>query len=496
MNKIILFIIIYLALTFSVVHAQSSWTEKVYFDSIGRRGAVGFSINGKGYIGTGSNTTGSKKDLWEYNPEDGTWTQKANMSGEARLYAVGFSIGNYGYIGTGDGSDYLNDLRQYDPILNQWIKKSKFPGDKRAVATSFSIDDKGYIGLGYGAQSDLKGDFYEYDPATDTWTQIADLPGADRSKATGFSIGSKGYVVFGSKSFSGATTDLWEYDQVTGEWTQKTSCPCMPRHGAVAFVIDEKAYTGTGIDDDFNYFNDFWQYDPLTDTWNEVDSMLGSPREAAIAFAIGDKGFVGTGWMGVGNFFDDFYEFNPAGCAAPTNLATTNIKATAAKVNWDVVSSAETYSVRYRKTGTIPWTKTTALSNFKKLTGLMPATQYDWTVKSVCDAVNNISSAWSDTKNFTTKALKLGNEGEEAASLEVFPNPFYSQATISFFIEKEGHTTLEAFDLAGRKIVLIDELLNVGKHEIILSKEQLVEGIYLVKLITGNKTYVIKVIVQ
>ena len=49
--------------------------------------AVGFSIGGKGYIGTGaiwSPTWIYYKDFWEYDPVANTWTQKEDVGGTAR----------------------------------------------------------------------------------------------------------------------------------------------------------------------------------------------------------------------------------------------------------------------------------------------------------------------------------------------------------------------------------------------------------------------------
>ena len=56
----------------------------------------------KGYIGTGQDLNGAwRKDFWEYDPAANTWTQKADFGGTERRGALGFSIGNKGYIGTG-----------------------------------------------------------------------------------------------------------------------------------------------------------------------------------------------------------------------------------------------------------------------------------------------------------------------------------------------------------------------------------------------------------
>src|SRR5215831_7362116 len=109
-------------------HAQNTWTQKADFGESARRGATGFSIGSKGYIGTGTVANGSsKRDFWEYDPDLNTWTQKADFGGIAREGAVGFSIGSKGYLGTGnygtDGGIYTKDFWEYDPDLNTWTTK-------------------------------------------------------------------------------------------------------------------------------------------------------------------------------------------------------------------------------------------------------------------------------------------------------------------------------------------------------------------------------------
>ena len=87
---------------------------------------MGFSICNKGYIGTGSDSTGLRNDFWEHNPVTNVWTQKANFAGTARSGTVGFSIGNRGYIGTGNDGSLKNDFWEYDPVNNVWAAKANF----------------------------------------------------------------------------------------------------------------------------------------------------------------------------------------------------------------------------------------------------------------------------------------------------------------------------------------------------------------------------------
>ena len=95
------------------------WTRRADFGGQPRSYAVGFAINGKGYIGTGASERG-ERDFWEYDPQTDVWTQRADFGGVSRWHAVGFSIENKGYIGTGyDGSGDVGDFWEYDPQINR-----------------------------------------------------------------------------------------------------------------------------------------------------------------------------------------------------------------------------------------------------------------------------------------------------------------------------------------------------------------------------------------
>ncbi|MBS1658849.1 MAG: T9SS type A sorting domain-containing protein [Bacteroidetes bacterium] len=485
--------------------SQNSWTQKADFGGTARYGAVAFSIGDKGYIGTGSDGISGGNSFWEYDPTDNTWTQKADFAGIPRREAVGFAIDSFGYIGTGNSNPPMKDFWQFNPLTNSWTQKTDFPGTGRRYAMGFSIGSKGYLGFGDSGFSGYKKDFWEYDPATDTWTEKAQIGGKGRAATAGFSIGNKGYVGPGGSvaSDGGAARDFWEYDPVTNVWTQKTTFPGPGRWSAVGFSIAGKGYVGTG-DIELNDFElaslkDFWEYDPVSDTWSQKADLGGSARYRAAGFAIGNKGYIGTGAYYdsicvCDYFFSDFWEYTPD-CEVPSGLTTTNIKSNSAKVNWNTVATAQTYSVRYRKTGTAPWTKTSTQSNFKKLAGLQPNTQYDWSVKTVCDAASNVSSDWSTPQNFTTKPMRLEDEDEADTAPEVFPNPFSSSYAVSFSLLKNSPVVIGIFDLAGKRIqTLFNASLESGEHDISFDGAELNTGIYLLQLKTNEKTEVLKMV--
>ena len=152
------------------------WTQKNNFPGVQREGAVGFSVNGKAYIGTGrDNNLNTLSDFWEYNPDSDIWIEKSNFPGNPRHLAVGFTINGKLYIGTGlNGSSALDDFWEYDPTTNAWTPKARFLGVARYSAVGFSINGKGYIGTGRREDGLVTfTDFWEYDPTTNAWTQKA-----------------------------------------------------------------------------------------------------------------------------------------------------------------------------------------------------------------------------------------------------------------------------------------------------------------------------------
>ena len=83
---------------------------------ITRTNAAPFVSNGKAYLCSGGkNSTGS--DVWEYTPSTDLWEEKTSMEGGInRMEAVGFSINGVGYVATGRNSSlYFDDVWRFEP---------------------------------------------------------------------------------------------------------------------------------------------------------------------------------------------------------------------------------------------------------------------------------------------------------------------------------------------------------------------------------------------
>ena len=218
MKKYKLVVIVFLSIFLNAAIAfavPDTWTQKADFGGAARYDAAGFSIGSKAYVGTGYDGSTYYKDFWQYDPITDVWTQVADFGGTtgiARRAAVGLSINGNGYVGTGyDGSTYYKDFWAYDPDANQWTQKVDFGGTARYGAAGFAIGTKGYLGTGYDGSTYYR-DLWEYDTVNNAWTSKRDLTfsilNLRRFAAVGFAIGSKGYIGTGRSQFP-TWQDLW-----------------------------------------------------------------------------------------------------------------------------------------------------------------------------------------------------------------------------------------------------------------------------------------------
>ena len=300
--------------------ASDAWQRKADM-TIGRAEAVAFSIANKGYIGTGMTSSGSFRtlsDFWEYNPNTDVWTQKADVGDAPRRRAVGFSLSGKGYIGTGYAGSVTSgspsdDFWQYTPETNTWEEKAAVPGGGRAGAVGFAIASRGYIGTGSPSDFEYLKDFYEYDPGTDSWERRADFEGRARSGAVGFTIASRGYLGTGVTTDSTGNVflrDFWKYTPSSDQWIKVASIPVRMTAG-VAFSISNLGFVGTGGSG--NGEEEFYRYNPVSDTWAQIADFVGGERVSAVAFSIGPRGYVGTGFNPSANPEDqkDLWAYRP-----------------------------------------------------------------------------------------------------------------------------------------------------------------------------------------
>ena len=122
---------------------------------------------------------------------------------------------------------------------------------------------------------------------------------------------------------------------------------------------------------------------------------------------------------------DDLLIRETPSCLKPENLMVSTVLSTSATINWTEANSATTWQVEYGAVGFTSGsgTKMIVSSTSATITGLMPETNYDVYVRSICAAGD--TSDWSNVASFATPCAALALPFSED-----FENGFTGIATI------------------------------------------------------------------
>ncbi len=291
----------------SLLLPQGVWTQKANYIGGNRYDFIGYALDNKGYIGTGSHRGyfSILGDWMTFDPVLNTWEMKASLPIVIRG-GTGFTAGNKGYAVCGaNDRTYIYDTYEYDTLANNWSAKA-FIYIPRQRATGVSAGDLGYVIGGYSGSGGPLNDCWEYNQPLNTWSQRESLPlSASRYYSSGFSINGKVYV-FGGTAGINHLNDLWEFDTVSNTWTQKAFLPSMGRKQAIAFVINNEAYVVGGYNYS-GYLKECWKYNAASDLWTSMPDFPGTTGPAGgVGFTIN-----GLGYIVCGNGTSECWEYNP-----------------------------------------------------------------------------------------------------------------------------------------------------------------------------------------
>ena len=74
-----------------------------------------------------------------------------------------------------------------------------------------------------------------------------------------------------------------------------------------------------------------------------------------------------------------------------------------------------------------------------------------------------------------------------------YPNPFNPRTAISYQLSADSKVTLTIFDVLGKEVAtLVNKNQEAGKHTVHFNASDLVSGIYLYRLQSGNQTQIRK----
>jgi Kelch motif len=258
-----------------------SWKQKASMPTAAgkRNSAVAFAIGKMGYIVGGATDgnsmyNGKLNDTWEYDAMMDIWTPtakgslpdpNATVGSGARYGAVGFAINGKGYICSGYTGSHTKDLYEFDGT--NWIAKTSMPStDKVQGATVLVYGSDAYIVTGSN-NGVVTNQMWKYTPATDKWTAKRNITNTSteayddlynsitRSYGVGFVNGTKGYITTGVSASSSYNNTTWEYNFDTDLWVQKSNFERAERSDAVAFTVKGKSYVALGKNTTYYYDN-------------------------------------------------------------------------------------------------------------------------------------------------------------------------------------------------------------------------------------------------
>ena len=309
----ILSVLFFTFLFFSCDEPADSPYQKIVFEKkapmpgVGRSSAVGFAVNGKGYVALGRKSAENElfKDCWEYDPVNNSWTQKANFPGATRVKATAATVDGKAYVGLGfnpakgmfKDSAYLNDWWMFEPDKNKWTKRTSFPGSGRISCISFVKDGLIYVGAGYQGLN-FTSELFAYNPATNGWIGKASIVEKMRSGAVACSDGQK--VFFGTGFTAFDENDWYEYKAEDDTWKKRKSLPDAGRENGIALSVGNRFFVSTGRNfggelTGGHVKSDILEYDPIKNAWHKRGNIPSGERENAISFVIDNKAYIGFG---------------------------------------------------------------------------------------------------------------------------------------------------------------------------------------------------------
>ncbi len=168
---------------------------------------------------------------------------------------------------------------------------------------------------------------------------------------------------------------------------------------------------------------------------------------------------------------------------------------TTANLYWSPGVGSETHDVYFGTDPNPPFIGNQTDSIFDPPGEMEYATTYYWKV----DERNNAGMAPGPVWSFFTHILAADDwpagVPRELALGPAYPNPFNATLSIPFALPKAAEVRLELFDITGRqRAVLAEGMYTAGTHRVQWNAEAVGSGVYLVRLIAGDRSVTTKVV--
>jgi len=198
-------------------------------------------------------------------------------------------------------------------------------------------------------------------------------------------------------------------------------------------------------------------------------------------------------------------------CPSATGLNTTNVTAQSARLEWTASSDPDKWRVRYRQaTPGATWTKIKLPGSARSLniSALTADQNYKWRIQAKCgttwttlsEAVKFKTLSSAPLSSETQQAVSIKNVAEEKSpAVKLYPNPTRGRFVIELHLSDEINTSakIQLVNMAGQ--TASEENANISNgvlQKTVSISSSLTPGIYIVKVIVANKTYVSKLVYE
>ena len=236
-----------------------AWSPEIAFSGEPRWAAFGFTIDDKAYVGGGTvgnyNSNTFSSSVYEYDPTVNLWSQKQGLN-FARSQSVGFSIDGKGYVGWGYASASNQDrdetVYEYDPIvgpLGTWTQLTSIPNVVDDVVVLdrpggvFVLNDEAYVTGGTFPFSET----WKFNPDNNgTWINTTNV---ELNAVGAFKLGNQGYIIGTQNLCYVNGGECWEsvvmkYNTSTSSWVKVDDFPSQFSLGPS--VMQSSTPCGTG----------------------------------------------------------------------------------------------------------------------------------------------------------------------------------------------------------------------------------------------------------
>lgn len=204
------------------------------------------------------------------------------------------------------------------------------------------------------------------------------------------------------------------------------------------------------------------------------DALLGSTR-MRIAMRYNAAPSVCTPYD-YGEVEDYCIEITNQTCNTTLTVGVSGISDSGLILYWSSALNCNSYTIRYRPSGTADWSYANTLTTLYIFEGLLPATNYDFQIS--CDNCN-----YTPVINFSTVAVGVENNNLETG-LAVYPNPFADYLQVNWASPTHSEGVWQIYDSSGR--LMASSKWTFGATSLQIPTETLSSGIYLLSLVQAN----------